>query len=421
MIESIKNFFRPLIPRKVFVFFQPAYHYGIALFAAILYGFPSRRLRVVAITGTKGKTSTAEIINAILEEAGKKTALIGSLRVKLDNESKPNPYGMSMPGLGRLQKFLHEAVETHCDWAIMEMTSEGAKQFRHKFIDLDAFIFTNLAPEHIESHGSFEQYLAHKQRIATLLSDSHKSRRVAIINNDDEYAEQFVPMRATEVIRYQTADAGTFASDETGITMRVDGVTMHSPLVGAHNVSNILAAVAFARAFGIDMPVISRAVSKLKTIRGRGERVEAGQDFTVIVDYAHTIESLEALYKTFPSQRKICVLGNTGGGRDTWKRPGMARVADTYCDEIILTTEDPYDEDPQHIIDDMLPGIAKHKPTIIIDRREAIAKAIDLAVTGDVVLMSGMGSQQYMSIANGKKIPWSDAEVAREELEKRPI
>lgn len=417
-MKEIKNFLRKCIPKKVFTFFQPAYHYLIAVCAVIVYGSPSRHIHIVAITGTKGKTTTAEIVNAILEEAGKKTALAGSLRFKIGDKSTHNPFGMSMPGLGYLQKFLRNAVRAHCDWAVMEMTSEGAKQFRHKFINLDAFIFTNLAPEHIESHGSFENYLAHKQRIATLLSESSKPRRVAIINSDDAHAEQFTPKRATEIIPYSLKDALSYTTNETGITLNIDGVTMHSPLMGEHNVSNIIAAITFAKAFGIELPVISRALSKLKTIRGRGEKVEAGQDFDVIVDYAHTIESLEALYKSFPNERKICVLGNTGGGRDTWKRPGMAKVADTYCDEIILTTEDPYDEDPMHIIDDMLPGITHHKPHIVVDRREAIAKAFDLATTKSVVFISGMGSQQYMCVAGGKKVPWDDAKVAREELQK---
>jgi UDP-N-acetylmuramoyl-L-alanyl-D-glutamate--2,6-diaminopimelate ligase len=195
---------------------------------------------------------------------------------------------------------------------------------------------------------------------------------------------------------------------------------MHSHLKGKYNVSNILAATTFAQAFGVPLPVISRALSKLKIIRGRGEHIKISekQNFDVVVDYAHTIESLEALYSSFPNQKKICILGNTGGGRDTWKRPGMAGVADTFCDEIILTTEDPYDEEPQNIINDMLPGIKNKKPKIILDRREAIQEAIKQAGKGDVIFITGMGSQQYMCLANGRKIPWDDASVAREELKK---
>lgn len=420
MISKIKKLVRPLIPKKIYRFFQPAYHFLIAFLGAVIYRFPSKNIRVIAVTGTKGKTTTVEIINAILEEAGYKTALIGSLQLKVGNDSTLNPFGMSMPGLGYLQKFLRRAVVEKCDWAIMEMTSEGAKQFRHKFIELDAFIFTNLAPEHIESHGSFEKYLEHKKRIAELLSSSPKRRKVGIINADDDHAEDFVPLQATEVIRYSLKDAEPYTTDKNGITMHFKGVTMHSPLKGEYNVSNIIAAATFAQSFGVELPVISRALSKLRSIKGRGEHVKVSdkQRFDFVVDYAHTIESLEALYSAFPNQKKICVLGNTGGGRDTWKRPGMAKVADTLCDEIILTTEDPYDEDPRHIIDDMIPGITKHTPKIIIDRREAIREAINIAKEGDVIFATGMGSQQYMCVAHGKKTPWDDSKVAREELEK---
>ncbi len=430
---SIKEFLRHLIPKKIFKFFQPAYHYFLAFFGATYYCFPSRNLRVVAITGTKGKTSTAEMINAILEEAGYKTALSGSLRFKIGNKSELNNFGMSMPGLSYLQKFLKKAINEKCDWAVIEMTSEGAKQFRHKFIYLDAFVFTNLAPEHIESHGSFEKYSKHKQRIAKLLSESPKKRRVAIINADDKAADFFVPRKATEVVRYSLENAKPFVSNENGITLHYKGVTMHSPLKGDYNVSNLVAAISFAEAFGIGLQVISHGISKLSVIRGRGEHVKIGdqQNFDVVVDYAHTIESLEALYKSFSNsiprensgsiskKKLICVLGNTGGGRDTWKRPGMAKVADTFCDTIILTTEDPYDEDPRHIIDDMMPGITRHIPKIIIDRREAVREAILIAKPNDVILITGMGSQQYMCVSGGKKIPWDDAEIAREALEKR--
>jgi UDP-N-acetylmuramoyl-L-alanyl-D-glutamate--2,6-diaminopimelate ligase len=426
---SIKESLRPFIPKKIFKFFQPAYHYILAFLGALYYGFPSRKLRVVAITGTKGKTSTAEMINAILEEAGYKTALSGSLRFKIGDKSELNHFGMSMPGLSYLQNFLRKAVNEKCDWAVIEMTSEGAKQFRHKFIYLDAFVFTNLAPEHIESHGSFEKYSEHKQRIAKLLSESSKKRRVAIINSDDKAVNFFVPKKATEIIRYSLENAKPFVSDQNGITLHYKGVTIHSPLKGEYNVSNLVAAISFAEAFGIELPIISRGISNLSVIRGRGEHVKINQqpttsnqqrkqDFDVVVDYAHTIESLEALYKSFPNQKKICVLGNTGGGRDTWKRPGMAKVVDIYCDEIILTTEDPYDEDPKHIINDMMPGISRHIPKIVIDRREAIKEAIKIAKPNDVILITGMGSQQYMCVASGKKIPWDDARVANEELGK---
>jgi UDP-N-acetylmuramoyl-L-alanyl-D-glutamate--2,6-diaminopimelate ligase len=426
-MKALKNFLRPFIPKKVFLFFQPAYHYLLAFFSALFYGFPSRNIHIVAITGTKGKTSTAEMVNAILEEAGWKTALGGSLRFKIGNKSELNTFGMSMPGGGFLQKFIKQAVKEKCDWIVLEMTSEGAKQFRHKFIHLDALIFTNLAPEHIESHGSFEQYIQDKKQIAILLGTSPKVRRVAILNGSDKYVHEFNHHSTTETILYSMEDAKPYTSNSGGITMQFDGVTIHSPLIGEFNILNMVAAAHFAKSFGIEMPVIARAFSKLNLIRGRMEHItlktnhplKNKQNFDAVIDYAHTIESLEALYSSFPNQRKICVLGNTGGGRDTWKRPGMAEIADKYCDEIILTTEDPYDEDPLHIIEDMRASIKNHTPKIIIDRSKAIREAVLLAKENDVVLATGMGSQQYMCVAKGKKIPWDDASVMREAIEKK--
>jgi UDP-N-acetylmuramoyl-L-alanyl-D-glutamate--2,6-diaminopimelate ligase len=161
-----------------------------------------------------------------------------------------------------------------------------------------------------------------------------------------------------------------------------------------------------------------RGISSLSLIRGRVERVEAGQDFSVIVDYAHTDDSLRKLYETFPTSRKIAVLGGTGGGRDSWKRPVLGKIADEYCDQIILTDEDPYDEDPMKIINEVARGVQNKEPIIILDRREAIAKAISLARTGDTILITGKGTDPYIMGPNNTKVVWDDATIAREELEK---
>jgi len=195
-------------------------------------------------------------------------------------------------------------------------------------------------------------------------------------------------------------------------------VSIHSPLVGEFNIYNILAAATFARALGIHTDVIKKAVEKLSVVKGRVERIDEGQSFQVYVDYAHTADSLEKLYKAFPNERKLCVLGNCGGGRDTWKRPEMAKVAETYCDEVILTNEDPYDEDPKAIIQDMVNGM-ESTPQIVMDRREAIARALSHAhAAHDVVLVTGKGTDPYIMGPRGAKEPWSDEEVVREELQK---
>ncbi|MFA5997595.1 MAG: UDP-N-acetylmuramoyl-L-alanyl-D-glutamate--2,6-diaminopimelate ligase [Candidatus Paceibacterota bacterium] len=417
-MDNILRNIKKIIPRNIFRFFQPAYHYALAFTAAIIYRFPSRQIKVVAVTGTKGKTSTAEIVNALLEEAGYRTALAGTLRFKIADEEEPNMYKMTIPGRFFVQKFLRRAVTAKCDWLIIEMTSEGAKQFRHKFIDFDALIFTNLSPEHIESHGSFENYKDAKLSIMRALSESPKSPRTIVANADNEFSSEFLAGDVQTKSTYSLKDAEpyTLSKDETTFTFMGDPLLVH--LSGAFNLSNILAGIAFARTLNISPEIIRRALEKFRGIRGRVERVDEGQLFDVVVDYAHTPDSLEKVYEVFQDSRNICVLGGTGGGRDSWKRPAMGAIASAHCDEIILTNEDPYDEDPEKIVNEIMEGIEEGSVEIIMDRRAAIAKALSLAQTGDAVIITGKGTDPYIMGANGTKTPWDDARVAREELAK---
>ena len=298
------------------------------------------------------------------------------------------------------------------------MTSEGARQFRHKFINLDVLIFTNLSPEHIESHGSFEKYKDAKLSIARALANSPKRPRIIIANADNEYAGEFLSVDADTKTTYSLKDAEPYTLEKNKTTFNFMGSPVHAHLSGAFNLSNMLAGISFARAINISPEVIRRAIGKFHGIRGRVERVNAGQDFDVIVDYAHTTDSLEKVYEVFQDSRKICVLGGTGGGRDTWKRPAMGAIASAHCDEIILTNEDPYDEDPEKIVSEILAGIEGGQAEVIMDRREAIARAIALAQTGDAVIITGKGTDPYIMGPNGTKTEWDDAAVAREELQK---
>ncbi len=336
-------------------------------------------------------------------------------------------YKMSMPGRFFMQKFLREAVDAKCEWAVLEMTSQGAAQFRHKHIELDALIFTNLSPEHIESHGSYENYVEAKLDIGRELAASPKPDRVIIANADDKESEKFLALDIPRKEKFSLQDVATSVQQEDGTTFVWNNIRISSPLPGEFNLLNMLAAATFAKAEMISADAVKRGLERTTLVRGRVEKVTlekdnplgAKQDFTAVVDYAHTADSLEKLYQAFGKSRKICVLGNTGGGRDKWKRPEMAKVAERYCDEIILTNEDPYDENPRAILDDMMAGIEKkEKAEIIMDRREAIRNALARASRHDVVLISGKGTDPYIMEANGKKMPWDDAQVVREELEK---
>ncbi len=417
-MEKILRFVEKLIPKKLFRFFQPTYHYTLSLLSAIIYGFPSKKIKIVGVTGTKGKSSVVEIINAIFEEAGYKTALAGTIRFKIGEKTKRNLYKMTMPGRFFIQKFLNDAVKNGCHYAFLEMTSEGARLFRHKWIDLDALVFTNLSPEHIESHGSFEKYKKAKLELVKALEQSGKKNKKIISNTDDSHGKEFLGRLAEEKIPYSIKDLESYSINETGISFIYKGIKFNSKLRGLFNLYNILASIKTSEAFGIQTDAIVSAIEKFDEISGRVQKIEEGQNFEVIVDYAHTPDSLEKLYQAFESKNKICVLGNTGGGRDKWKRPKMAEIADNYCSHIILTNEDPYNEDPMKILEDMEAGIKKNKYEIILDRREAISKAVRMSENGDVVLITGKGTDPYIMGKNGSKVVWSDENVAREELKK---
>lgn len=390
----------------------------LSFIAALIYGFPSNKITVVGVTGTKGKTSTIEIISAILEEAGLKTALAGTLRFKIGNETQKNNYKMTMPGRFFVQKFLRNAVNSKCNYAILEVTSQGIAQYRHKFINFDTVIFTNLSPEHIEYHGSYEKYLEAKLKLIKSLEKSKKKRKIIISNTDDKEGYRFLNTNVPEKYPYSIKDAGNFVIKKNGLEIVIGDVKIEPKLSGQFNLYNILASIKFAETQKISINIIKYALEKFSGIRGRLEKIEEGQDFTVIVDYAHTPDSLEKVYEVFQSSKKICVLGNTGGGRDKWKRREMAKIAKKHCSQIILTNEDPYDEDPLEIVREMKQEIEDSNCQIIIDRREAIKKALGFATTGDTVLITGKGTDPYIMGANNTKITWDDATVVREEIRK---
>ncbi len=390
---------RRIIPSHLFRAGQPIYHWLLAVTGALAYRYPARHINLVLVTGTKGKSTVTEMVNAVLEAAGQKTALANTIRHKIGPDSKPNKFKMTIPGRWFLQRWLRQAVRANCRYAIVEMTSEGAKQFRHLFLAPNALIFTNLSPEHIESHGSYEKYLAAKLKIAKALERSQKKNKILVVNNDDPQSIIF---------RRTAPSAVAYPFDPS------QNLTVPNPLPGVFNRANWQAALTYGQAIGIEEKIIQTAIAKLTLVPGRLEPVIT-HPFTVIVDYAHTVDSLRKVYETYKNSREICVLGGTGGGRDSGKRPAMGAVADQYCAEIILTNEDPYDEDPETIIEQVEGGIKHHQPKIILDRREAIHHALTLARPGDVVLITGKGTDPYIMEAGGQRTPWSDAQIAREE------
>jgi UDP-N-acetylmuramoyl-L-alanyl-D-glutamate--2,6-diaminopimelate ligase len=417
MLDNILHNTKKLIPRKIFSFFQPAYHLSLALLAALIYRFPSKKIKVIAVTGTKGKSSVTEIINAIIEESGYKTAVMNTIRFKIGDESKQNLHKMSMPGRFTVQRMLRKAVTNNCDFMIMEITSQGALFYRDRFIDLDALIMTNVTPEHIEAHGSYENYINAKVGIAKRLNKSSKPNPTLIINLDDPASIRFTTDFKHKIVGYSLKNVEPYTIKVSGIDFHFEKQKISSPLSGLFNLQNILASITATKSFGAKNENIKKAIGKFSLIPGRLEKIECGQDFLVVVDYAHTTDSLRKVYETIPNSRKICVLGGTGGGRDAWKRSEMGRVAETYCSEIILTNEDPYDEDPNKIIEDIKSGIKNKTVNIIMDRKEAIKKALELASTGDAVIITGKGTDPYIMGPNNTKTAWNDAKITHQELE----
>ena len=265
--------------------------------------------------------------------------------------------------------------------------------------------------------------------LAKGLEWSKKRSRILIVNGDDKECDKFLAVRAEIKKKFGIADAEPYTVKKEGLDFTFRGKAISSPLSGLFNLYNILAAVTTAEAEGVPLETIQKTIEKFSGIRGRLEKIVAGtpgselakkQDFTVIVDYAHTADSLEKVYQVFQGARKIAVLGGTGGGRDRWKRKEMGKLAARYCEYVILTNEDPYDENPMQIIEDVKEGVVELEktPTIIVDRRAAIRDAIMHASTGDVILITGKGTDPYIMGPQGHNMPWSDANVAREELEK---
>lgn len=392
---KVKLFVKKCIPGFLLGF----YHYSLAFVGAAAFWFPSKKLIVIGVTGTSGKSTTVDFIARILEEAGNTVASASSIRFKIGQKEWKNELKMTMPGRFKLQKFLRVSVKEKCKYAVLEVTSEGIKQYRHKFINFDTAVFTNLTPEHIESHGGFEHYRNEKLKLFKVTNNNH------IINIDDDNAKYFLEIQAKKVI--------TFGLEKGDINKNNSPVRL--AILGNFNKYNALAAISVAKQYGISLEICQKALEKVQTMPGRMEVVN--KEPLVVVDYAHTPEQLEQAYKSLNDKPLICVLGSCGGGRDKWKRPVLGNIAKTYCKEIIITNEDPYDEDPMEIINQVAEGVGGGV-TKILDRREAIKKAIQLTKSDDTIIITGKGSEMWMCVEDGKKIPWDDRQIVREELEK---
>jgi UDP-N-acetylmuramoyl-L-alanyl-D-glutamate--2,6-diaminopimelate ligase len=449
----VKKILKKFIPKSLLL----QYHKTLACLAAFWYGYPARKMIVVGVTGTQGKSTVVNLIAKILENAGFKVGATSTINFKVADKEWINAQKMTMLGRFALQKLLNQMVKAGCQYAVIETSSEGIAQYRHLGIDYDVAVFTNLSPEHIESHGSFENYKKAKSKLFLKLENSQPKagppraektkklknkivEKVSIINLDDKYADYFLQFPADEHYGYavnfkpetlnykqdlKAVKAENVQLGPQGSRFTVYGLKFTLNLLGKFNVANALAAICVGLSQGIDLEIVKKGLEKIKSIPGRMEQIDKGQKFKVFVDYAHTPQALEAIYKTIGGSSIIHVLGSCGGGRDKAKRLISGKIAGQNAKYVIVTNEDPYDEDPNLIIDEVAKGAEAAGKKLnqdlfkILDRRQAIKKALDLAKADDIILITGKGSEQAICLANNKKIPWDDRKVVRELLEQK--
>jgi UDP-N-acetylmuramoyl-L-alanyl-D-glutamate--2,6-diaminopimelate ligase len=414
MLHQLKK----LIPKPAL----QAYHYVLAKTAEAVYRHPSEKLIVIGVTGTNGKSSTVNFIAQILQNLGETVGYTSTAGFSIAGKEVENKMKMTMPGRFYLQKILGEMVKARCAYAIIETSSQGLDQFRHLGINYDVAVFTNLTPEHIEAHGGFDNYKKAKGKLFEHLTarrkkhlEGHDVPKTIVVNSDDEHSAYFASFPADKHMSFSFVDKVILVGD---VEHPIDELPLHAEF----EQKNALAAIATVEALGFPLKRVLDAASLLRPLAGRFEKIECGQPFTVIVDYAYEPYALQALFDAVGSERIIGVHGSAGGGRDVARRPIIGKLAGEHEAVVIVTNEDPYDEDPREIIEAVALGAreaGKLEGTdlfLVDDRREAIKKAFELAKPGDAVLLTGKGSEPVMAVAGGKKIAWDDRKVARELL-----
>ena len=409
----------------------------LALLAARFYDNPAVRLRVIGVTGTNGKTTTVYLIRQILKSARRCVGMLGTVTYDIDGEQFPASY--TTPEPLTLQSWFSRMVDRGVQDVVMEVSSHALELNRVAGCEFDIAVFTNLSQDHLDFHGTMEQYFSAKEKLFLRLGEGVKEResKCAVINREDPWGQRLLNHHPVALTTYGLAPSANIwaegiQADLHGLTFMVHSpvgdFTVQSPLLGIYNVSNILAAIGVGLQCGLDPDVIRKGISEMRLVPGRFERVEAGQDFTVIVDYAHTESALYRLLEAVAAltRGKVVTVFGCGGDRDQGKRIPMGRVAAQWSDWVIVTSDNPRSEDPRSIMEQIEVGVREAiqeggRATgyeLVPDRRIAIEKATEMTQPGDVVVLAGKGHENYQLIGSERR-SFDDRVVAREVIEKR--
>jgi len=415
------------------------YHYLLSVLFYWFYGRPSRKLIIIGVTGTKGKSTTCRFIASVLQAGGHKVGLLSTVEFQIGDKRWLNLRKMTMLGRGEIHKMLQQMVEAGCKYAVVETSSEGILQYRHLGLNYDIAVFTNLGTEHSERHGGFKNLKRDKGKLFASLTQTspkiindQKIPKIIVANVDDANSEYYLNFSADKKIKYSTLGPAdvvgqNIKSDLSGTNFTVDNKNFHLNLVGEFNVPNALAAIAVGRTQNISEDQIIAGLASIKVLEGHMEFIEEGQPYKIIVDYAHEPLSFTALFNSLNTTRAkncklIAIIGSDGGGRDIGKREKMGEIAGKLCDIVIVTDVNCFDEDPSLIAEMLAKGVRSAGKKdgqdlfVEIDRRAAITMACNMAKVGDVIVITAKGTEPCIIQAHGKRIPWDDRNIAREIL-----
>lgn len=429
MKQKLVGVVRKFLPRSAVRFVEEIYRQIRVRVVSLWYGNPASGQRVIAITGTNGKTTTASYINEILKESSLTTAMFSTAVIEVAGKKRINDLNATVATTGQMQRFFREAKKAKVDYVILEVTSHSLHQHKLDTVPIEVAVMTNLTQDHLDYHGTMQKYAEAK---GLLFANEPK---FIVLNRDDEWFDFFDNYQASgQKMTYGTHEEAEARIDyvklyKKGSEARVvfdhqTKLELATALPGKFNVYNMTAAAVVGYLVGIKLTDIVEGVANLEAVPGRFERVGEGLPYDIVVDYAHTPDALEKLLEAarLVTKNRVILVFGACGDRDKSKRPIMGAIAAKAADRIVLTDEESYNEDPEQIREQIKRGIVEAKGegkmAEIADRRAAIEKALTIARKGDTILITGMGHEQFR-IVNGERIPWNDSDVVREALASR--